>query len=256
MRLQRKTAVVTGSASGIGKAIALRFAEEGAQVVVSDISEDGERVVEEICRAGGKALFVQADLRQEQEVIRLMESAHRHFGALSILVNNAGVTRSANAVTADEDTWDYVMNLNLKSAWYSCKHAIPVMIAQGGGTIINISSTHTARTQKDHFPYHSSKAGMQAMAQGICVDFGNHGIRANNISPGYIETPLAEKYLEAFPEREQKLEAMLAAHPAGRFGRPADVANAAVFLASDEAEFISGINLVVDGGRTVLQIFG
>ncbi|MBD0378624.1 SDR family NAD(P)-dependent oxidoreductase [Paenibacillus sedimenti] len=255
MRLDRKVAVITGAASGIGEAIAKRFAEEGASVMVNDISEEGERVVEEIGKAGGKAAFVRADIRIETNVIALMEAAKRHFGGLHILVNNAGVSCHTNVVTADDEVWEHVMNLNLKSAWYCCKHAIPIMMEHGGGSIINIGSTHVFRTQKGHFPYHSSKAGMLAMAQGICVDFSGRGIRANTISPGYIETPLAEKYLQSYPNREQKLGAMLATHPVGRFGKPSDVANAALFLASDEAGFIAGANLVVDGGRSVLQIF-
>lgn len=253
MRLGSKVAVVTGAASGIGEAIARRFAEEGASVIVNDISEEGERVVETIVNAGGKAAFLCADIRAESSVMMLMEAAKRHFGGLHILVNNAGVSCSANVVTADDDNWEHVMNLNLKSAWYCCKHAIPMMSEQG--SIINIGSTHVFRTQKGHFPYHSSKAGMVAMAQGICVDFAGKGIRANTISPGYIETPLSEEYLQTFSNREQKLSAMLATHPVGRFGKPSDVANAALFLASDEAEFIAGANLVVDGGRSVLQTF-
>ncbi|MDQ0875254.1 3-oxoacyl-[acyl-carrier protein] reductase [Paenibacillus sp. V4I3] len=255
MRLERKVAVITGAASGIGEAVARRFAEEGACVIVNDISEEGVRVVEEIVEAGGNALFVHADIRAENSVIALMEAAKTYFGALHILVNNAGVTCSANVVTADEAAWDHVMNLNLKSAWYCCKHAIPFMMEQGGGSIVNIGSTHVIRTQRNHFPYHSSKAGMLAMAQGICVDFGGQGIRANTISPGFIETPLAETYMQSYPNREQKRNAMLATHPVGRFGKPEDVANAAVFLASDEAGFIAGANLVVDGGRSVLQVF-
>lgn len=248
-------AVVTGGASGIGEAVARRFAEEGASVVINDIAEGGERVAQEIVQVGGRCMFVHADIRAESSVMDLMEAAEGRFGALHILVNNAGVSGSGNVVASGEAEWDHVMNLNLKSAWYCCKHAIPIMLKHGGGSIVNIGSTHVFRTQKNHFPYHASKAGMLAMAQGICVDFGGQGIRANTVSPGYIETPMAENYLRAYPNREQKRSAMLAVHPLGRFGKPADVANAALFLASDEAAFIAGANLVVDGGRSVLQVF-
>jgi len=146
-----------------------------------------------------------------------------------------------------------VMNINLKGAWYCCKHAIPLMIEGGGGSIVNISSTHVMRTQKNHFPYQSAKSGLHAMAMGICVDFGQYGIRANNVCPGFIWTPMAEAHMQMFPNREEKERIMLAAHPLGRFGTPDDVAAAALFLASDEAGYISGASLVVDGGRSAWQ---
>ncbi|MEI7025567.1 SDR family NAD(P)-dependent oxidoreductase [Paenibacillus sp. y28] len=254
-RLANKVAIITGAASGIGEAIARRFGEEGARVVVNDISEEGGQVVKQINEAGGDGLFVRADIRSEENVIRLMAEVKQHYGSVDILVNNAGVTCTTNVVTADDEAWNRVMDLNLKSAWYCCKHAIPLMLEQHGGSIVSISSTHVTRTQKNHFPYHASKAGMLAMTQGICVDFGRQGIRANTISPGFIETPLAEAYMRSFPNREEKLQAMLKTHPVGRLGKPSDVASAAVFLASDEAGFIAGANLVIDGGRSVLQVF-
>lgn len=256
MKLSYKAAIVTGAGAGIGEAIALKLAREGAGVIVNDISDNGRNTAQKIVEEGGNAVFVQSNIRNEPDVIQLMEAARENFGALHILVNNAGVTCTTNAVTADDAIWEHVMDLNLKGAWYCCKHAIPLMAEQGGGSIINISSTHVNRTQPNHFPYHSSKAGLIAMTQGICVDFGPQGIRANCISPGYIETPMAEQWLAAYPNREDKVKAMLGAHPVRRFGKPEDVANAAAFLASDESAFIAGVNLIVDGGRSVLQYSG
>jgi len=253
MRLKGKTAIVTGAGSGIGRAIALRFAEEGARLVVNDIAAEGETTASDIRTRGGEAVFVQADLRVEDDARRLANAAVEAFGALHILVNNAGVTGATNVLTATEDEWERVMNTNLKGAWHCCKHAIPHMAACGGGSIVNISSTHAFRTQRNHFPYHAAKGGMQAMTLGICVDFGELGIRANNVCPGFIVTPMAEAHLRMFPNREAKEKAMLASHPLGRFGTPEDVANAALFLASDEARFISGTSLVVDGGRMAFQ---
>jgi len=253
MRLENKTAIVTGSASGIGLGIAEKYADEGANVVITDIVADGEVVAENICQAGGKAIFIQADLRSETEVRELMQQTIDTFGSLDILVNNAGVTCRTTVLTADDDEWDRVMNTNLKGAWYCCKHAIPLMIERGGGSIVNISSTHVTRTQWNHFPYHSAKAGLHAMTHGLTVDFGDQGIRANNICPGFIMTPMGEKWLNHFPDVEKKKQAMLAHHPVGRFGTPEDVAAVAVFLASDEASFISGSSIVVDGGRSALQ---
>ncbi|MDB5085354.1 MAG: family NAD(P)-dependent oxidoreductase, partial [Bacilli bacterium] len=245
--------VVTGAASGIGRAIAIRFAVEGACVVVNDISESGNEVVDVIHKLGRQALFVQADIRTESSVNELMQKASSYYGALHILVNNAGVSGGKSVVAAGEEEWDRFMNLNLKGAWYCCKYAIPLLIASGGGSIVNIASTHAFRTQPNHFPYHSAKAGMLAMTSGICIDFGSQGIRANSVCPGFIETPLAEAHMRQFPNRAEKTRIMLASHPVGRFGKPEDVAAAAVFLASDEASFISGTTLVVDGGRSAWQ---
>lgn len=252
-KLEGKTAVVTGGASGIGEAIAVRFAREGANVALCDVADSGEDVVQGIVRSGGAAIFVKADLRREREAEALMRATDERFGGLHILVNNAGVSGGKSVVAAEEQDWERIMAINLKGSWYCSKYAIPLMIASGGGSVVNIASTHAYRTQANHFPYHSSKAGMIAMAYGICVDFGARNIRANSICPGFIETPLAEAHMRQFPNREEKTRAMLAAHPLGRFGKPEDVAAAAVFLASDDAAFISGTTLVVDGGRSALQ---
>ena len=253
MRLQGKVAIVTGAARGIGRAIALKFAQEGADLVVTDIDPSGEDVAEAARRMGRGAHFVQGDLRDEAVCKSLADAAVERFGRLDVLVNNAGVHWQANVLTAGEEEWRSTMDLNLKSAWLCCKHAIPAMRQGGGGSIVNIASTHAFRTQPDHFPYQVSKAGMIAMTLGICVDFGRDGIRANVICPGFIMTPMAEAHLARFPSRAEKEAAILASQPIRRFGLPEDVASAAAFLASDEASFISGATLVVDGGRAAYQ---
>ncbi|WP_309119643.1 SDR family NAD(P)-dependent oxidoreductase [Paenibacillus sp.] len=253
MRLRGKTAVVTGAGSGIGRSIALRFAKEGARVVANDVAPTGEETVAAIVARGGDARFVRADLRSEAEARAVVEEAVDAYGALHVLVNNAGVTGHTNVLTATEDDWERVMNTNLKGAWHCCKHAIPHMANAGGGSIVNVSSTHVYRTQQRHFPYHAAKGGLHAMTLGLCVEFGGQGIRANNLCPGFILTPLAEAHLQLFEDREAKERTMLASHPLGRFGMPEDVANAALFLASDEARFVSGASLVVDGGRMAFQ---
>ncbi|MBW7461617.1 SDR family oxidoreductase, partial [Paenibacillus sepulcri] len=173
------------------------------------------------------ALFFKADLRRKNEAASLMQAAYDHYGALHILVNNAGVSGGKSVVMAEDEDWDRIMEINLKGSWYCSKYAIPFMIECGGGSILNISSTHAYRTQANHFPYHSSKSGMIAMAYGICVDFGGQGIRANSICPGFIETPLSEAHMRQFANREEKTKAMLATCPIGRFGQPEDVAAAA-----------------------------
>lgn len=253
MRLSGQTALITGSGSGIGRAIALRFAAEGAKVVVNDFLEQGADTVAQIEAAGGEALFVQADLRAEQQVQEMAAQIEQRFGRLDTLVNNAGVRGSSNVLTAEDAEWDKIIDTNLKGAWYCCKHAIPLMIRSGGGSVINISSTHVMRTQADHFPYHVAKGGLHTMTLGLAVDFGPQGIRANNLCPGFIMTKMADQFLDTFADRAKKEAGMLSAQPLNRFGTPEDVAGAAVFLASDEARFISGTSLVIDGGRSALQ---
>lgn len=253
MRLRGKVAIITGAARGIGRAIALKFAEEGADLILGDVEASAEEVVTAVRRLGRSAHFLQGDLRDEGACRALADAAKERFGKLDVLVNNAGVHGQANVITAGEEEWRSVMELNLKSAWLCCKHAIPVMREGGGGSIVNIASTHAFRTQPNHFPYQVSKAGMAAMTLGICVDFGRDGIRANTLCPGFIMTPMAEAHLQRFPDRAAKEAYMLASQPIARFGVPEDVANAAAFLASDEAGFISGATLVVDGGRAALQ---
>ncbi|MBT2757836.1 SDR family oxidoreductase [Mesobacillus foraminis] len=253
MKLLNKVVLVTGAASGIGKTIAVEFAKEGAYVAVNDVSKDGEATVEIIKKIGGKAVFCQADVRDESHVTAMMDYVIEAFGKIDILINNAGVSIRKNIIEAGEEEWTKTMDTNLKGAWLCCKYAIPLMIENGGGCIINIASTHSFRTQPNHFPYQSAKAGMIALTNGICVDFGLKGIRANNISPGFIATPLAFDYLNEFPNREEKIQKIKSAQLTERLGTPEDVAKAAIFLASDDANFIYGANLIVDGGRSIYQ---
>ena len=252
-RLAGRVVVVSGAASGIGRAIALRCGGEGAMVVAADLSAEGQATVETIVAAGGRALFVQGDLREERAAAELMQTAAQRGGGLHGLVCNAGVTGTTNVVTATDEDWERIMSINLKGAWYCAKHAIPHMAAAGGGSIVNISSTHAMRTQFNHFPYQAAKGGMQSMTLGICVDYGRQGIRANNLVPGFVMTPLARRFLDGYPDPAAKERRMLEAHPLGRLGTPEDIAAAAVFLLSDEAAFVSGASLVVDGGRSAYQ---
>lgn len=252
-RLEGKTAIITGGSSGIGKAIAVRFSQEGARVVLGDIdAENGQRVAEELTQGGGSATFRRTDVRNEKDCSSLVEEALGRFGGLDILINCAGIPTRRNAVTATQEEWDRCMEVNLRGAWFCSKAAIRLMSAQGGGSIVNIASTHAFRTQPNHFPYQSTKAGMIAMGLSMSVDFGEHGIRVNNICPGLIATARADEEWEQYPDPEQARRRVLEIHPLGRIGRPEDVANAALFLASEEADFITGTNLVVDGGRSAV----
>ena len=252
-RLSGKTVVVTGAGSGIGRAIALHCAKEGASVVVGDVAETGEATASAIRDTGGRAWSVQGDLREEAAAHTLMQFAQEQGGGLHGLVCNAGVTGTTNVVTATDEDWERIMSINLKGAWYCAKHAIPYMTEAGGGSVVNISSTHATRTQFNHFPYQAAKGGMQAMTLGICVDYGGQGIRVNNLVPGFVMTPLARRFLDGYDDPAAKEQRMLKAHPLGRLGTPEDIAAAAIFLLSDDASFISGTSLVVDGGRSAYQ---
>jgi len=251
-RLQDKVAVITGSTSGIGQATARLFAQEGAKVVVNGRRRDrGERIVAEIQAAGGTASYYYADVAQADQVHALVQYAVDTYGRLDILMNNAFSSpgRGGSVVETPEHVWDGVMDVSLKAIYVACKEAIPVMIAHGGGVILNTSSVHGILATRRGTACDTIKAGMINMTRQIAVDFGHQGIRCNAICPGLI---LVADDLEAYerehPERVRQAEVI---YPVGRPGYPLDVAYAALFLASDEASFITGHALVVDGGLII-----
>lgn len=251
-RLQDKVAVITGSTSGIGQATAKLFAEEGAKVVVNGRRrERGERIVAEIVAAGGQATFHGADVAQAEQVRALVAHAVQTYGRLDILMNNAFSSpgRGGSIVDTPEHVWDGVMNVSLKAIYVACKEAIPVMIARGGGVILNTSSVHGLLATRHGAAYDTIKAGMINLTRQVAVDYGHQGIRCNAICPGLI---LVADDLEAFAREHPGVMGQAEAiYPVGRPGYPADIAHAALFLASEEASFITGHALVVDGGLTI-----
>lgn len=248
-RLEGKVAVITGSTSGIGRASAELFAREGAAVMVSGRREElGEEVEEGIRAAGGRAAYCRADVGILADIENLIEATVSTFGRLDVLMNNAW--RGANAAVVDlsEEDWDHGLRVGLKSVFWGCKRAIPHMIRGGGGSIINTSSVHGVLAARQRSPYEAFKAGMINLTRQIAVDYGHDGIRANCVCPGAI---VVERSL-ADPERAAQRDRRCAViYPAGRVGYPIDVANAALFLASDESSFITGHPLMVDGGLTI-----
>ncbi|MCS6773516.1 MAG: 3-oxoacyl-[acyl-carrier-protein] reductase [Anaerolineae bacterium] len=244
MTLQGKVAIVTGASRGIGKAIALDLARRGAAVVVNyNTSEAAAReVVQAITDAGGKAIAVKADVSRMDEAANLVKAALDAFSRLDILVNNAGTTRDTLLMTMSEADWDTVINADLKSVFNCCKAAVRPMIRARAGRIINISSVVGLAGQGGQTNYAAAKAGVIGFTKSLAKELGSRNITVNAVAPGFIPTALTEVLSE-----EQK-QAVLRATPLGRFGTPEEVAYAVSFLASDEAAFITGAVLTVDGG--------
>ncbi len=253
MRLKDKIALVTGSSQGIGRAIAVRFAQEGADVVINSRSRDGlEEVLQEVEALGRRGLIVQADLSKTEDIRRMFATAIEHFGKLDVLVNNAGVENHAPFWDVTEQDYDKVLNVNLKGVFFATQEMVRHLrsgIQQGQGRrgkIINISSVHEELPFPNFTAYCASKGGVKMMARNLAVELGPLGISVNNIAPGAIETPINTKLLND----PAKLGALLAQIPLGRLGQTTDVAGVAVFLASDEADYVTGSTYYVDGGLT------
>jgi len=244
MTLEGKVALVTGSSRGIGRAIALKLASQGAKVVVNyqKNAAAAQEVVDMIKAAGGEAVAIQADVSKFDEAQALVKSAIDTFGRLDILVNNAGTTRDNLIALMKEEEWDVVLNTNLKSAWNMSKAAGRVMMRQRFGRIVNITSVSGLAGQAGQSNYSASKAGLIGLTKALAKELGPRNITVNAVAPGFVPTDLT-----ADLPAELK-EAMLKMTPLGRFGTPEDVANAVAFLVSDEAAYITGQVLSVDGG--------
>ncbi len=252
MRLAGKVAIITGGGSGFGEGIAKRFAAEGAAVVLGDLNlAAAERVAGEINKAGQKALPVAADVSQNGQMKTLVAKAVEAFGGLDIMVNNAGMPqRNASLLNTDEATFDKIFAVNVKSIYLSAQHAIPEMRKRGGGCFINIASTAGVRPRPGLVWYNGSKGAVITLTRAMAVELAPEQIRVNALNPVAGLTPMLKEFMggEETPEMKAKFVSTI---PIGRFSTPADIANAALYLASDEANFITGVCMEVDGGRCI-----
>jgi len=246
--MAKKTVLVTGGAAGIGAGICLRFAEAGYNVAVFDIDAEGALRMAANLAAHGEALALTGDVANEQQVMAAIEAAMAKFGYLDTLVNNAGIEVSGTVADLAADQWDRQIAVNLRGTYLMSKYAIAKM--SNGGAIVNISSVHAFVSWAGCAAYDATKSGLIGLTRAMALDHGGQGIRVNAICPGYIDTPLMDRWLATLPDREETMGQLLAVHPVGRIGTPRDVAEAALFLASEAASFISGTSLVVDGGMT------
>jgi len=252
MQLSNKVAVITGGGSGFGEGIASYLAQHGATVVVADINETGaQRVAEAIAAAGGTALAVRTDVSQNSSMGELVETVQGAFGRLDIFINNAGIAhKNSPMLSVDEATFDRVFAVNVKSIYLSALHVVPLFRQQGGGIFLNIASTAGVRPRPGLTWYNGTKGAVITITKSMAVELAPDKIRVNAINPVAGDTPLLQQFLpgEDTPEIRQKFINTI---PLGRFSRPLDIARAALFLVSDEAEFITGVCLEVDGGRCV-----
>ena len=250
MRLDGKVALVTGAAMGIGAGIAERFSEAGAAVAVFDINAQGAcQKAESLCRSG-RAIAIPGDVAHEADVRNAVARTVEELGSLDVLINNAGIAPPVSVLELTPAEWDRQLAVNAKGAFLFSKYAIPYL-RRRGGAIVNISSTHAFTSYEGYAAYDASKAALLGLTRTLAVEHGRDGIRVNAICPGYVRTPMTDEWLASTPDPVQALQKVLALHPLGRMGTPHDVAEAALFLASDAAAFITGTFLVVDGGLTV-----
>jgi NAD(P)-dependent dehydrogenase (short-subunit alcohol dehydrogenase family) len=253
MKLQNKIAIVTGAAMGIGQGIAFIFGREGAKLVVADVNvPEGLKTCSELEKLGYEAFFVECDVSKEDHVKTMITTSVERYGAIHILVNNAGIGLYKTVLETTSEDWDRCLGVNLKGAFLCSKHAIPHIRAAGGGSIINIASVHSYQNSSGSAPYAASKGGLLALTRQMAIDFGKDNIRVNAVCPGWTYTPNVQRIFDRYPDPIKFRQDVEQRQILGRLGTPEDVGEATAFLASDEASYITGSSLMVDNGMTAL----
>lgn len=249
MRFDGTSAIVTGAANGIGEATAKRLAAEGAAVLLVDTSERGEEVTDEILRHGGKAAFKRADVADEADADACVGTAVDTFGRLDVLVSNAAITLPKGYLDTTPAEWDHVLAVNLRSVFHFLRAATPHLV-QARGSVVNVASFHATATIENFAAYAAAKTGVLGLTRSACLDLAARGVRVNAVCPGIIETAMWRTWLEQVDDVDQTIAEVTALQPLGRIGTPDEVAAAIVFLASNDASYITGTALFVDGGVT------
>jgi NAD(P)-dependent dehydrogenase (short-subunit alcohol dehydrogenase family) len=254
MRLQGKTAVITGASTGIGRASAVRFAQEGARLVLADVQDaDGEALACAITQAGGTACFLHADVSRAADNARMIDACVERYGRLDILFCNAGINLARRLPQSSDEEIDRVLDVNVKGPLYAARHAIPIMLAQAEGGVILFTASKTGLVAQTDSPvYCASKGAVVLLARALALDYATRGIRVNALCPGIIETPMLQRFADAMPDPAAAWAAYGAAQPMGRLGTPDECAAAALWLVSPDASFVTGVALPVDGGFTAM----
>ena len=250
MKLLGKVAIITGGSSGIGRASALRLAEEGAKIAVSDLNvEGGEETVKLVKENGGEAFFVKCDVSKADQVEAMVYATVENYGRLDIALNNAGVGGAmVNSDQLEESVWDFVMNVNLKGVWLCTKYELPAMLKNGGGSIINVASLAGLLGFRGNAVYSASKHGVIGLTKSVALEYARLGVRVNAICPGFTETPMVSNMIEEVPRMEEYTRK---ASPLRRLGRVEEIADAVFYLASDMSSFVNGHALTLDGGASI-----